>query len=60
MDLQKRLDLTESYIRYREVSQRKAAGMEYTITPGAKIKPGPVKIIPRPEVRRHGKETSGR
>lgn len=55
MDLQKKLDFIETYRNFLK-THHTGNGIEYTIVPGPKIKNGPVKIVPKSEVKHHGRE----
>lgn len=51
MNLQKKLDLIEQYRNSLQFFSHQNREIEYTVIPGPKIKPGPVKV----EVK-HGRE----
>lgn len=55
MNLQKKLDLIEQYRNSVQFFSHQNREIEYTVIPGPKIKPGPVKI----EVA-HGREETKR
>lgn len=55
MNLQKKLDLIEQYRNSVQFFSHPNTEIEYTVIPGPKIKPGPVKI----EVA-HGREEKSR
>lgn len=55
MDLQKKLNFIESYRNFLK-TRHSGSGIEYTIVPGPKIKNGPVKIVPKSEVKNYGRE----
>lgn len=55
MDLQKKLDFIETYRNFLK-THHIGKGIEYTVVPSPKIKSGPVKIVPKSEVKRHGRE----
>ena len=56
MNLQKKLDLIETYRNSVEFLSHSNRGIEYIVIPDPGMKSSPVKIVPKSEVNNHGRE----